>query len=161
MKNKKFDIRIVIIILLALITVVLSVIAVTGKAPLIRLSMTKSGTVCDGVLPQVEEHISDVPDGEVRYLINKHMFFDDSYAQGSVMLENPESCQYDLKFCIYNADGEMIYVSPVIKPGQYLEKDKLSAFVRAGEYECSYSAQAYQNEKLMGQVTGLVTVTVG
>lgn len=161
MKNKKNDIRILLIVLLALITVVLSIIAITGKAPLIRLSMTKSGKVCDGVLPQVEEHITDVPDGEIRYLINKHMFFEDSYSQGTVLLENPESCKYDLKFCIYNADGEMIYASPLIKPGQYLEKDKLSTFVKSGEYDCSYSAQAYIGEKLMGQVTGIVTVAVG
>lgn len=123
--------------------------------------MTKGGEVCDGVLPHVEEHITDVPDGEIRYLINKHMFFENSYSQGSVMLENPESCGYDLKFCIYNADGEMIYQSPMIKPGQYLEKDKLSAVVKSGEYDCSYSAQAYKGEKLMGQVTGILSVTIG
>ena len=42
-----------------------------------------------------------------------------------------------------------------------LEKDKLSTFVKAGEYNCSYSAQAYQDGELKGEVTGVVTVIVG
>lgn len=161
MANKKFNIKTVLSVIFALIAVVLIGIAVTGRASLIRLSMTKGGEVLDGELPNVEEHISEVPEGEVRYLINKHMFFEDTYSQGSVMLENPESCAYDLKFIIYDGSGEAIYVSPVIKPGQYIERDKLSAIVKSGEYTCSYSAQAYKGENLEGQVTGIVTVTVG
>lgn len=161
MANKKFNIRIVLSVILALIAAAVIGIAVTGRASLIRLSLTKGGEVFDGVLPNVEEHISEVPEGEIRYLINKHMFFEDTYSQGSVMLENPASCAYDLKFIVYNGDGEAIYVSPVIKPGQYIEKDKLSAVVKAGEYTCSYSAQAYKGENLEGQVTGIVTLTVG
>lgn len=161
MANKKSNIRIVLIVIMALIAIVLSLIAITGSAPAIRLNLAKGGEVCDGVLPNVEEHISSVPEGEIRYLINKRMAFENSYAQGNVMLENPESCGYDLKFSIYNPEGEMIYSSPMLKPGQYLETDKLSAVVKAGEYTCSYSAQAYKSDKLQGQVTGIVTVVVG
>ena len=161
MANKKSNIRIVIIVLMALIALVLSLIAVTGSALAIRLNFAKGGQVCDGVLPNVEEHITSVPEGEIRYLINKRMTFEDSYAQGSVMLENPASCEYDLKFSIYSPDGELIYASPMIKPGQYLETDKLTAVVKAGEYACSYSAQAYKADRLQGQVTGIVTVVVG
>ena len=76
------------------------------------------------------------------------------------MLENPESCAYDLQFVIYNAQGEMLYTSPMIKPGQCLEKDKLSSVVKKGEYKCSYSAQAYRDGELQGEVNGVVTVTV-
>lgn len=161
MANKKSNIRIVIIVILTVLALTLSVIAISGKVSLIRLSMTKSGEVCDGVLPNVEEHISSVPNGEVRYLINKHMTFDNAFSQGAVMLENPESCAYDLKFSIYDGTGALIYSSPVIKPGQYIEKDKLSAVVKAGAYDCSYSAQAYKDGDLQGQVTGTVTITVG
>ena len=148
-------------ILLSVTAILLSLIAVSGKVSTIRLSFVKNGQVCDGVLPDVENHILSVPEGEIRYLINKRMMFENSFSQGTVMLENPESCEYDLKFSVYNPDGELIYVSPMLKPGQYLEKDKLASVVRAGEYACSYSAQAYQNDKLIGQVTGVVTVVVG
>ncbi len=150
-------------VVVAVIAVALCVIAVTGSAPGIRLSLSKGGEVTDGILSGVEAdtHITSVPEGEIRYLINKRIIFENSYSLGSVMLENPESCRYDIKFVIYKDDGEMIYTSPMIKPGQCLEKDKLSAVVKAGEYNCSYSAQAYQNGELKGEVTGVVTVTVG
>lgn len=147
----------------AVIAFVLCVVALTGSAPRIRLSLAGGGKVSNGILAGVEAdaHITSVPEGEIRYLINKRIMFENSYSLGNVMLENPESCQYDIKFVIYKDDGEMIYTSPMIKPGQCLEKDKLSTVVEAGEYNCSYSAQAYQNGDLKGEVTGVVTVTVG
>ena len=147
----------------AVIAFVLCVVALTGSAPRIRLSLAGGGKVSNGILAGVEAdaHITSVPEGEIRYLINKRIMFENSYSLGNVMLENPESCQYDIKFVIYKDDGEMIYTSPMIKPGQCLEKDKLSTLVKAGEYNCSYSAQAYQNGDLKGEVTGVVTVTVG
>lgn len=147
----------------AVIAFVLCVVALTGSAPRIRLSLVGGGKVSNGILTGVEAdaHITSVPEGEIRYLINKRIIFENSYSLGNVMLENPESCQYDIKFVIYKDDGEMIYTSPMIKPGQCLEKDKLSTVVKAGEYNCSYSAQAYQNGDLKGEVTGVVTVTVG
>ncbi len=160
-KNKNQ--KLIFVVILAVIAVVLCVIALTGSAPRIRLSLASGGKVTDGVLEEIasDAHITSVPEGEIRYLINKRIMFEDSYSLGSVMLENPESCQYDLKFIIYKDNGEMIYTSPLIKPGQCLEKDKLSAVVKSGEYNCSYSAQAYQNGELKGEVTGVVTVTVG
>lgn len=147
----------------AVIAFVLCVVALTGSAPRIRLSLAGGGKVSNGILTGVEAdaHITSVPEGEIRYLINKRIMFENSYSLGNVMLENPESCQYDIKFVIYKDDGEMIYTSPMIKPGQCLEKDKLSTVVKAGEYNCSYSAQAYQNGDLKGEVTGVVTVTIG
>lgn len=147
----------------AVIAFVLCVVALTGSAPRIRLSLVGGGKVSNGILTGVEAdaHITSVPEGEIRYLINKRIMFENSYSLGNVRLENPESCQYDIKFVIYKDDGEMIYTSPMIKPGQCLEKDKLSTVVKAGEYNCSYSAQAYQNGDLKGEVTGVVTVTVG
>ncbi len=153
----------IVVIVAAVIAVALCVIALTGSAPRIRLSLTSAGKVSDGILNGVDSdaHITSVPEGEIRYLINKRIMFENSYSLGSVMLENPESCQYDIKFVIYKDDGEMIYTSPMIKPGQCLEKDKLSTVVKTGEYNCSYSAQAYQNGELKGEVTGVVTVTVG
>ena len=161
MANKKSKKRTIFILVLALLTLAMSAVAITGKAPLIRLYWTKSGEVQDGLLPRVSGHVDYVPKGEIRYLINKNMFFESPYSQGTVMLENPESCEYDLIFTVYNSEGGMIYTSPVLKPGQCIEKDKLSAVVKRGEYECTYSAQAYKDGKLMGHVTGILKVTVG
>ena len=144
----------IVFVAVALVAVVLCMIALTGSAPRIRLSLAGGGKVSNGILTGVDAdaHITSVPE---------RIVFEKSYSLGSVMLENPESCQYDIKFIIYKDDGEMIYTSPMIKPGQCLEKDKLSTVVKAGEYNCSYSAQAYQDGELKGEVTGVVTVIVG
>lgn len=159
-KNKPYK---RIIIAVAAVVAALCLVLLAVKAPQIRLSFAQSGKVCDGLLPDVDSdvHIKYVPDGEIRYLINKRIVFENSYSLGNVMLENPEACGYDIKFIIYKDDGEMIYTSPLVKPGQYLEKDKLSAVLSPGEYNCSYSAQAYSDGELQGEVTGIVTVIVG
>lgn len=162
MEANKTKIKTVIIIAVSLVAIVISALVLMHTVPKVRLHLADEGTVCDGVLPNVDEslHISDVPEGEIRYLINKHMVFESPYSLGDVMLENPESCGYDLQFVIYNAQGEMLYTSPMIKAGQYLETDKLTSVVKSGVYNCSYSALAYQNGTLMGEVNGIVSVTV-
>lgn len=162
MSDKKPKLKTWIIAVVSVVAILLSVIALTQALPGIRLSLAQGGQVSDGVLPSVDEslHITEVPEGEIRYLINKKIVFENPYSLGDVMLENPESCEYDLQFIIYNAQGEMLYTSPMIKPGQCLEKDKLSAVVREGEYKCSYSAQAYKDNVLQGEVNGVVTISV-
>ena len=84
----------------AVIAFVLCVVALTGSAPRIRLSLVGGGKVSNGILTGVEAdaHITSVPEGEIRYLINKRIMFENSYSLGNVMLENPESCQYDIHF---------------------------------------------------------------
>lgn len=161
MNKERSNRKIIYIVVLAIITVVVFVMAVSGAASSVALMLAKGGTVADGVLESVEEHITDVPDGEVRYLINKSVVFENRFSCGDVMLENPESCQYDLKFLFYAPDGKLIYTSPVIAPGQCLAKDKLSAVVKPGEYKCSYSAQAYDGDIFKGEVTGILTIRVG
>ncbi len=162
MAENKAKVKTAVIIAVSLVAIAISVFVLTEAVPKVRLNLADGGTVCDGVLPSVDEnlHITDVPEGEIRYLINKQIVFDSPYSLGDVMLENPEACEYDLQFIIYNTQGSMIYTSPILKPGQYLEKDKLSAVVRSGDYNCSYSAVAYKNGELMGEVNGVVNVTV-
>lgn len=161
MTNKKSKLKIV-VIAVAVVAIIVSVLALTGAFPKIKLALAEGGEVSNGVLQGVDEslHITDVPEGEIRYLINKKIVFEDPYSLGDVMLENPESCGYDLQFVIYNIQGEMLYTSPMIKPGQCLEKDKLSTVVKEGEYKCSYSAQAYKDGAFQGEVTGVVSVSV-
>ena len=162
MAENKAKVKTAVIIAVSLVAIVVSVLVIVQAVPRVRLNLADGGTVRDGILSEVDEslHITDVPEGEIRYLINKQIVFDSPYSLGDVMLENPEACGYDLQFVIYNTQGEMIYTSPMIKAGQYLEKDKLTAVVKSGVYNCSYSELAYRDGKLMGEVNGVVNVTV-
>ena len=163
MAKNKANKKIILISAVAVLAVVIGILFMTGSVSQIRLKLSPGGKVSEGVLSGVDPdvHIMNVPEGEIRYLINKRIVFEDKYSLGSVMLENPETCLYDIKFVIYRDNGEMIYTSPMIKPGEYLEKDKLTEVLDSGEYNCSYSAQAYLNGELQGEVTGVVTVIVG
>ena len=162
MADKKPKRKTGILIAVSIVAVLLAVIVLIQTVPSVILKFADGGTVTDGVLSGVDEdmHITDVPEGEIRYLINKKIIFDGMYKQGNVMLENPSSCEYDLQFVIYNTQGEMIYTSPMIRPGQCLEKDKLTTVVKSGGYDCSYAAQAYKNGEFIGEVNGIVNVTV-
>ena len=163
MAKNKANKKIILISAVAVLAVVIGILFMTGTVSQIRLKLSPGGEVSEGVLSGVDPdvHIMNVPEGEIRYLINKRIVFEDKYSLGSVMLENPETCLYDIKFVIYRDNGEMIYTSPMIKPGECLEKDKLTEVLDSGEYNCSYSAQAYLNGELQGEVTGVVTVIVG
>jgi hypothetical protein len=161
MAEKSKKIR-VLIITMSAAAVILAICALWTNWHGIMLSTHSSGTVTDGVLPSVssDEHIENVPAGEIRYLINKNVYFDSYYSKGNLMFENPESSEYDIKFVIADASGDQIYDSPYIKPGQYLESDKLSKYVKPGVYSCVYHARAYQNGEYCGEVSGSLTVTV-
>lgn len=159
-KSKK---RIAVFTLIAVCIVIVAVVlSLSGTFGRIRLSLAESGEVCDGILPGDEiEHITEIPDGEIRYLINKKVRFENPYSTGNFMFENPQVCDYDIVFVVYDSDGEEIYKSPMIKPGQYLEEDKLSAVVKSGTYDCSYSAEAYSAGEFIGEINGVITITVG
>ena len=94
MSDKKPKLKIWIIVTVSAVAILLSVVALTQSLPGIRLSLAQGGQVSDGVLAGVDEslHVYEVPEGEIRYLINKKIVFESPYSQGDVMLENPESC---------------------------------------------------------------------
>lgn len=116
-------------------------------AQMVRGLFEGRGRVEDGLL-EIEgvEPIDEVPEGEVRYYINKKVLFPNGYEQGDIVLQNPSACGYVLQFRFYLADGssaDPIYTSPRLRPGQYLNGDKLGRRIPAGGYDCTYTVTAY------------------
>lgn len=121
----------------------------------------------DGVLESIGEtdHISDVPQGEIKYLINNNVLLKNNGSKGDFMFENPEACEYTIQFSVYQVVGEngeenIIYTSPMIAPGQFMINDKLDKKLPAGEYACVYFARAYLDGEYIGERSGDMTVTV-
>ena len=113
----------------------------------IRGAFEGRGKVEDGLL-EIEgvSPIEEVPEGEIRYYINKEVVFSNGYAKGDVVLQNPAACGYVLQFRFYLADGssnEPVYLSPKLRPGQYINGDKLLRYTPGGEYDCTYTVTAY------------------
>lgn len=164
------------ILLLAASVVLLSAVVSTvvtasygnnRAAYFLRDAWTARGTVENGV-PPIEgiDPLDDVPSGEIRYNINKNVYFPNGYALGDVLLHNPVGCAYALQFKFYLADGSSsipIYSSPVLQPGQYISGDKLCRYLQAGTYECTYSVAAFDPADTgvqTGSASGFLSLTV-
>ncbi|MCR5485359.1 MAG: hypothetical protein K6F09_07170 [Clostridiales bacterium] len=126
-----------------------------------------NGEVMNGTLDiDGIEQITDVPKGEVKFFINKRVIFENSYARGNIIIQNPEKCEYILEFRFYLLDsgkGEPIFTSDKIAPGQYLSGDKLNTYLKKGSYKCSYVARAYSIEtpdKPAGETSGFLDIII-
>ncbi len=122
------------------------------------------GKISTGSLPISEGYneVKNVPKGQVRYRINKSVVFENRYGQGDIMLENPETCEFNLVFSFYTKnDSKLIYTSPMLKPGEYIFKDKLQKRLKQGDYECTYKVIAYTADKVrVGETGGFLTISI-
>ena len=169
MSNKKI---IMLSLAVLLFSAVVSIIVTTDSdgnvaTNFIRGMFTADGEVMDGTL-EIEgvEPIDEVPEGEIRYFINKNIVFPNTYARGDIILQNPEKCGYILEFKYYLADGSSnkpIYTSDKLYPGQYISEDKLDRSVKCGLHECTYTVTAYSLDDaktVEGELSGFLTLTV-
>ncbi|MBQ8784207.1 MAG: hypothetical protein IJZ57_10615 [Clostridia bacterium] len=159
MKNKK------IIACSAIVAVILiAVILVECLTPGVLWLFTPKAKAEFGTLSGVEQ-IENVSEGEIRFLINDNVVFENDGKKGSFMFANPESCQYTLQFAVYEiiGDGEtenLIYTSPMLEPGEFIDEDKLPKKLKKGTYDCVYYARAYQSGEYKGERHGRMTVNV-
>lgn len=159
MKNKKTIISATVVAV-----IVAFVVAVECFTPGVVWLFTPSAKGEDGNLPGYEQ-IESVPEGEIRFLINDNVVFENDGKKGSFMFQNPESCQYSIQFAVYEiiGDGEtenLIYTSPMLAPGQFVAEDKLPKKLSKGTYDCVYYARAYLDGEYKGERHGRMTVNV-
>ena len=163
--SKKKKIALLITALAAILLI--AVIVIQLITPGILWAVTPKAKAKDGVIESVDgiEHIKQVPEGEIRYLINNNVTLKNDSSKGDFMFENPEACEYTLQFSVYEIVGDggeenLLYTSPMIAPGQFVYRDKLDKAVDSGEYDCVYFARAYLDGEYAGERSGDMTVTV-
>lgn len=144
--------------------ILLAVIAgYTGLFDMVGGLFVPSGSVQTGTLPLEDglDELEDIPEGEIRFRINKTVTFRTGRGLGDIMLENPKACEYDLEFSFSLQDGRIIYEAPLLKPGEYLYRDKLKKRLPEGVYDCTYKVRAYEpSGVLAGETYGRLTITV-
>lgn len=162
-KKKKIALLITALAAILLITVIVIQLITPG----ILWAVTPKAKAKDGVIESVDgiEHIKQVPEGEIRYLINNNVTLKNDSSKGDFVFENPEACEYTLQFSVYEIVGDggeenLLYTSPMIAPGQFVYRDKLDKALDSGEYDCVYFARAYLNGEYAGERSGDMTVTV-
>lgn len=163
--SRKKKIALLITALAAIILI--AVIVIQLITPGFLWTVTPKAKAKDGVIESVDgiEHIKQVPEGEIRYLINNNVTLKSDNSKGDFMFENPEACEYTLQFSVYEIVGDggeenLLYTSPMIAPGQFVYRDKLDKALDSGEYDCVYFARAYLNGEYAGERSGDMTVTV-
>ncbi len=118
------------------------------------------GDVRVGVIAE-EGQVKSLGEKDIVYRVNSDVVFEHTYAQGTIMLENPAVSKYDLQFSIYLPKNlqEPIYESPTLKPGECILSDKLTDTlpVKKGSYTCMCIAKAYDSD---GNYCGKNTCTV-
>ncbi len=151
----------------AVVLLLVCIIVIRIFTPGVRWFFTPKAKAKNGLLAEINssEHISDVPEGEIKYLINNNVRLKDDSSKGNFMFENPEACRYTLRFLIYQVVGDgndekLLYTSPMIEPGQFVSGDKLDRKLSAGRYECRYFARAYLDGEYIGEKSGDITITV-
>lgn len=162
------DLKKKIAIISAFVAILLvAVVLVQVLTPGVLWAFTPKAKVQNGVIESVDgiEHITDVPKGEIRYLINDNVTFKNGSTKGDFMFENPAACEYSLQFTVYEIVGDggkenILYTSPMIAPGQFILNDKLPKKIPNGLYNCIYIARAYRNGEYAGERSGEMTVTV-
>ena len=122
------------------------------------------GEVRPGVISQ-ENQIESLGNKEIVYRVNSDVVFEHTYAQGTIMLENPKVSKHDLQFSFYlpNNRVDPIYESPMISPGECILSDKLTDTMRVkkGDYTCVCIVRAYDAQgKYCGQNTCTVIITI-
>lgn len=163
--SKKKKIALLITALAAMLLI--AVIVIQLITPGFLWAVTPKAKAEDGVIESVDgiEHIKQVPEGEIRYLINNNVTLKNDSSKGDFMFENPEACEYTLQFSVYEIVGDggeenLLYTSPMIAPGQFVYRDKLDKALDSGEYDCVYFARAYLDGEYAGERSGDMTVTV-
>lgn len=124
----------------------------------------QSGTLT-GTTPKDVQGVLDtiVEEGMFNVSVNSQVVFENSREPGSLGLENISANRYYCRvILVRNDNGETIYKSKGIKPGQYLDEITLSKNLEAGTYPCTARVIATDPETLddVGQVDVQVEVVV-
>lgn len=122
-----------------------------------------------GALPgKTEEEIramldQQISDKTVAFTVNANPVFETGRGEGTLMLESPGNNINYIEFVIrWDDTGETIYRSGLLKPNQYIEKDKLLVELEKGSYPCTVDITLYDPETFAskGMTQAGITITV-
>lgn len=104
-----------------------------------------------------------VDEGMLTFSINSTPVFDDGSAPGNLMIENPDINNNRFTVTITRDDnGQTIYESGALDPGQYIDGVPLDVSLPAGEYTCTATFNTFKlsDDSPIGQAAAGLTITV-
>ncbi len=128
-----------------------------------------AGQISNGILQSGDaekiraEFQKKVDENQLSIRINSNPVFDKDCKKGNIRIENVPQNRYNQQVTItLDKDGKEVYVSPLLKPNQYIEFASLTKQLSPGDYKATALFQAYDSEdNFIGQVAAGITLTVG
>lgn len=156
----------------AALAVLLLLLIAAGVA--LFLWLTTPNADRDGMLPDANAKVGSlsgdfedldkiVDEGMLTFSINVTPSFPDGTSPGNLMIENAEINNNRFTCAIYRKDnGEKIYQSGYLDPGQYIENAPLDADLEKGEYPCTAYFETFKlsDSSPIGQAAAEITIYV-
>ena len=119
----------------------------------------------DNLSPEeIAEKLNEkVAEGMINISMNTAPYFEDSTAEGNLMIVNESINNYPQKVQIVRNDtGEQVYESGAIAVGSKIERAKLDVVLPAGTYECTAYFHNLDPESgaIIGTAGAVITITV-
>ena len=119
----------------------------------------------DNLSPEeIAEKLNEkVAEGMINISMNTAPYFEDSTAEGNLMIVNESINNYPQKVQIVRNDtGEQIYESGAIAVGSKIEHAKLDAALPAGTYECTAYFHNLDPEtgEIIGTAGAIINITI-
>ena len=119
----------------------------------------------DNLSPEeIAEKLNEkVAEGMINISMNTAPYFEDSTAEGNLMIVNESINNYPQKVQIIRNDtGEQIYESGAIAVGSKIEHAKLDAALPAGTYECTAYFHNLNPEtgEIIGTAGAIINITI-
>ena len=119
----------------------------------------------DNLSPEeIAEKLNEkVAEGMINISMNTAPYFEDSTAEGNLMIVNESINNYPQKVKIVRNDtGEQIYESGAIAVGSKIEHAKLDAALPAGTYECTAYFHNLNPEtgEIIGTAGAIINITI-
>ena len=113
---------------------------------------------------EIAEKLNEkVAEGMINISMNTAPYFEDSTAEGNLMIVNESINNYPQKVQIVRNDtGEQIYQSKAIPIGSKIERAKLDVDLPAGTYECTAYFHNLDPDSgaIIGTAGAIITITV-
>lgn len=127
-----------------------------------------SGVVQEGSLPfddpdKVKELLQQqVDESMLAIKINSTPYFESASVEGLLGIENPKNNKYDFQVeILLDATSEVIYTSPLVKPGQYILHGKLDKILDKGTYAATAIFYAYDEQGInVGKVGAGLSIEI-
>ena len=130
-------------------------------------SAAEDGSLDGLTKEQIQELMNDkVEEGQFMISINTQPVFADGKSEGTLRIENSPQNRYLMVVKIYlkedGTEGEKIYESGAIRPGDKIETARLDVALKKGTYPVIAYFEAYdkKTKEFVGKAASTLTITI-